>query len=111
MTINSKLKSSSAVALLIGFGSFVAAGAEENDDAAPEATAAEAALSFWDIPLLEKAFIDTAPVDTEDAIVVGELGVDGGNKDMIVKLAQEIADSEHGAIRQPAHCPSGQAPF
>ena len=66
------------------------------DSLAPEATAAEAELSFRDIPYLDKAFIDTAPADRKDALVVGELGVDGGNKAMIVKLAQEIADGKHG---------------
>lgn len=61
-----------------------------------EATDAEAELSFRDIPDLEKAFVDTAPADRKDGIPVGELGIDGGNKDMIVKLAQEIADKKHG---------------
>ena len=50
------------------------------------------ALSFRDIQYLEDAFIDTAPADRKDSLVVGELGVDGGNKAMIVKLAQQIAD-------------------
>ena len=95
MTINSKFKSLLAVALLSSFSSFAAAGTKENNDHAPEATAAEAELSFRDIPYLDKAFIDAAPADRKDGIPVGELGVDGGNKDMIVKLAQEIADSKH----------------
>lgn len=68
------------------------------DYVAPEATAAEAELSFRDLPYLEEAFIDTTPADREDGLVVGELGVDGGNKDMIVKLAQEIADNKHGSF-------------
>lgn len=65
-------------------------------NAAPEATAVEATLSFWDIPILEEAFIDTAPADRKDGILVGELGIDGGNKAMILKLAQDIADSKYG---------------
>jgi len=95
MIINSKFKSLIAVALLSGFSSFAAASAEENKDLAPEATAAEAELSFRDIPYLEKGFIDTAPADRKDGISVGELGVDGGNKAMILQLAQEIADNKH----------------
>ena len=103
MTTNSKFKSVIAVALLSGFLSFAAtAGAAENtkesNSLAPEASADEAKLSFWDIPLLEKAFIDTAPADRKDTISVGKLGIDGGNKDMLVKLAQEIADSKHGGF-------------
>ncbi|GJL90940.1 serine hydrolase domain-containing protein [Hyphococcus sp.] len=53
-------------------------------------------LKIWDVPELEKAFIETAPGDRKGGIVVGELGVDGGNKDMIVQLAEEIADGQHG---------------
>jgi CubicO group peptidase (beta-lactamase class C family) len=70
--------------------------AKENNSLAPEATAAEAELSFRDIPYLEKAFIDTTPTDKKDGIPVGKLGINGGNKDMIFKLAQEIADSMDG---------------
>ncbi len=53
-------------------------------------------LSFWDVPELEVAFVDAQPADRNDAIVVGELGVDGGKKDMIVQLAEEIAEGQHG---------------
>lgn len=55
-------------------------------------------LKVWDVPHLETAFIDTTPADRNDGLIVGELGVNGGNKDMIVKLAQEIADGQHGKI-------------
>jgi len=98
MTIKSKITSYLAIALLSGMSSFAAAGVEDSKNLAPEATAAEAELSFRDIPLLKKAFIDTAPTDRKDGISVGELGVDGGNKAMIVKLAQEIADNKHGGF-------------
>tara|TARA_R110002096_G_scaffold177713_1_gene354471 strand:+ start:244 stop:1428 length:1185 start_codon:yes stop_codon:yes gene_type:complete len=93
MTINSKFKSLLAVAL---FSSLSAVSAKAADAPAPEATTADAAVSFWDFPYLETAFIDLTPADRADNIPVGELGVDGGNKDMIIKLAQEIADREHG---------------
>jgi len=97
MAINLKFKRLLAVALL---SSFAAVSAEENtkgnNSPAPEATVAEAELSFRDIPILENAFIDTAPAARKDGIPVGELGVDAGKKAMIVKLAKEIADSKHG---------------
>lgn len=100
MTISSKFKSLLAVVLLSSFGSFALAAAEENtrgsDNPAPEVTAAEAELSFWDLTTLEKAYIDTAPADRNDTLVVGELGVDGGEIATIVKLAEEIADGKHG---------------
>jgi len=69
---------------------------QQSDSFSPEATAAEATGSFWDIPYLKETFIDARPADRNDGIEVGELGVDGGNKDMIVKLAQKIADSTYG---------------
>lgn len=79
--------------------------AQQSDGLAPEATVAEveatadgSEVPFWDIPILEKAFIDTAPTDRKDGILVGELGIDGGNKAMILKLAQEIADNKHGSF-------------
>jgi len=96
MTINFKFKSLLAVALLSSFSSFTTANIKENNNLAPEASATEAELSFRDVSLLEKAFIDTAPADRNGAIPVGELGVDAGEKDNIVKLAKEIADGKHG---------------
>jgi CubicO group peptidase (beta-lactamase class C family) len=99
MTINLKFKSLIAAALLGCMSSFAAAYAEKSAEQkislAPEATAAEVTLSFRDISDLKEAFIDAAPNDRKDGIHVGELGVDGGNKAMIVKLAQEIADNKH----------------
>ncbi|WP_108869106.1 serine hydrolase domain-containing protein [Aquimarina aquimarini] len=79
--------------LVITISSF----AQQKENHAPKVTTAEAELSFWDIPYLEKAFIDTAPQAREDNILVGKLGVDGGNKAMVLKLAQEIIDTTlHG---------------
>jgi len=100
MAINSTFKTIISVAILSGFGNFAAVSAQENtkenQSRAPEATAAEVARFSRDNPYLKEAFIDTAPADRKDGIPIGELGVDGGNKAMIVKLAQEIADSKHG---------------
>ncbi len=96
MNINLKFKSFIAVVLLSGFSIAIAANTEEKNSLAPEATAAEATLSYRDIPDLKEAFIDAAPTDRKDGILVGELGIDGGNKAIILKLAQEIADHKHG---------------
>ncbi len=65
------------------------------NNAAPEARAGEDTLSFWDIPELKEAYFTATPTAGEDGIPVGQLGVDGGNKEMILKLAQEIADGQH----------------
>jgi len=53
-------------------------------------------LKIWEVPTLEKGLIDTAPADRNDGVQVGELGVDGGDKDIILKLAQEMSDGLHG---------------
>lgn len=63
----------------------------EADGLAPEVTD----LSSEDItfaqeqhlPDLERPFLDIAPEDMADGIDVGELGLDGGNKEMILTLA------------------------
>jgi len=96
MTNNIKLKGLWAAILLCGLGSVVTACAEDNAPPAPEATAAEAEMSFWDMPPLQTAFIDTRPTDRKDGLVIGELGVDGGEKTAIVKLAEEIAEGQYG---------------
>jgi len=96
MTINLTFKSLLAVALLSSFSSFTTASIKENNSLAPEASATEAELSFRDVTLLEKAFIDTKPAARNGAIPVGELGVDAGEKANIVKLAKEIGDGKHG---------------
>ncbi|WP_340680703.1 serine hydrolase [Paraglaciecola sp.] len=95
-----KFKKRFTLILLSGFCSLAIAQNNQNAIAAkyiaPEATAAEAELSFGDIPSLEQAFINIAPADRNDGLVVGQLSDDGRNKDMIVKLAHEIAASKHG---------------
>ncbi len=69
--------------------------AQQRDSRAPEATANELKLSYNEIPNLKKAFIDAIPTDRKDGILIGELGTGGGNKDMIIKLAQEISNNKH----------------
>lgn len=96
MKINLKLKSLIAVALFSGF-SCVAAASTGKNTIAPEVSATDATLAYSEIPYLDKAFIDATPADRKDGIFVGELGIDGGNKNMIVKLAKEIADHKHGS--------------
>jgi len=70
--------------------------AQLNDGPAPEATAVEMAVSFKDISHLKEGFFDVTPIDRKDGILVGELGIDGGNKEMILELAQNIASNHYG---------------
>ena len=90
--LNLKLKSLSIVALL---SSFVCFGNESNKPA-PEILDlyTKNPFNFIEriIPDLENGFVDSTPIDRKDGIPVGELGVDGGDKNMIFKFAQENKD-------------------
>jgi CubicO group peptidase (beta-lactamase class C family) len=95
MTIKIKFKSLIAVALFSVCSGIVSANTDNNTNA-PEASAAERKISIWDMPYLEKAFIDTTPEDRKDDLSVGILGVDGGNENIIIKMAKEIAKNKEG---------------
>ncbi|MBB6523798.1 serine hydrolase [Pseudoteredinibacter isoporae] len=62
----------------------------------PLATAEEAKLPFREIPLLENAYFSASPQDNNDAVPVGQLGVDGGDRERLLKLAREVAEGQHG---------------
>lgn len=96
MTVNLRFKHLFTIALLSGFSNLVVAHTEQTHGSAPKASADEAKLSFRDIPYLDQAYIDTTPADKNDQLIVGQLGVDAGNKDMLVQLAKEIAAKKHG---------------
>ena len=87
-------KDGSSVSKIIANGSQAAWFHSQN--LAPKATAEESTLPYKDIPDLRTAFIDASPIDRKDDVLVGELGIDGGNKKIILKFAQEIADNTHG---------------
>ena len=103
------------VILLISFNSF----AEGSEKLAPESTVEKIKHGYWDdpnvdyvstalpiddkdlinirvMPKLKKGVIVTAPLDRSDGLIVGELGVNGGSKEMVLKLAQEISEGQHG---------------
>ncbi|MCG7535005.1 serine hydrolase [Pseudoalteromonas sp. OOF1S-7] len=61
-----------------------------------EATAAELKGGYRDVAELEHAFIDAAPKQRGDGVEVGILGADGGNKELLLSLAKEIASKTHG---------------
>jgi CubicO group peptidase (beta-lactamase class C family) len=96
MTIEKKLRGLLVAALVSGVGSVSAISADHSNAKAPEATAEQAKGSFWDMPLLEKAYIDTNPADRKDGIKVGRLSVNDGNKNALVKLAKELDDGKDG---------------
>jgi len=69
---------------------------------APEVTDLNAAdVSYAkekEIEYLGKPYISTAPADLKDGIPVGKLGVDGGNRELVLAFAKELAgytDDQH----------------
>lgn len=75
-----------------------AAGLVQDVNSVPEATAEEIELAFSDIPNLGIAYVDTTPAIRKDGLSVGALGVNGGDKDIMVALAQEITEGAYGNI-------------
>ena len=73
--------------------------ADEATGLAPEVTDLNAAdISFTkeaELPDLKHAFLSTTPKDRKDGIGVGELGIDGGDKKMILEYAKEIEAGDH----------------
>ena len=45
-----------------------------------------------ELPYLQHPFINSSPADKKDQLSVGRLGIDGGNKNLILKYAHELAD-------------------
>ena len=95
MTTNLKFKSLIAVALLSVCSGIVSAKTDKNINA-PEVSDAEVKMSFWDMPYLKKAFIDTTPNDRKDGLFVGELNIDSSDKSNIVNMAQDLAENNQG---------------
>lgn len=96
MNINFKFKPLIVIALFINFSSFAESQMNEVNRHTPEATVVEAKLKYTELPLLKEAFISAAPDDRNDNLVVGRLGKDGGNKAMVLQMAQEFANNKHG---------------
>ena len=69
--------------------------AEPNNGLAPEVTSLNTKDNLYvlefKLPDLEKPYISAAPEDKKDGILVGKLGVDGGNRIMIEKYADELS--------------------
>ncbi len=96
MSIDRKLNRLLAIAVISSLSCFSAVIADESPSTAPEATDAEAELSFRDLTPLEKAFIDTAPPARADGLAVGELAVGADKKAAIIQLVKEIGAGQHG---------------
>ncbi|MDP6524641.1 MAG: serine hydrolase domain-containing protein [Kiritimatiellia bacterium] len=91
-----KSKTTSVVLLAaLSFLSLFCLSAETNTGLAPEVTDLNAEdVSYAlerHLPYLETPYITVAPQDKSDGIPVGELGRDGGKKELVVKYAQELA--------------------
>jgi CubicO group peptidase (beta-lactamase class C family) len=69
--------------------------AEGNNGTAPEITSLNAKDISWALearlPDLEKPYISVAPEDKKDGLIVGKLGIDGGDTNAILQYADELA--------------------
>lgn len=92
MFINCRTKLLTALVILISFKGF----SHEAELKAPRASEEEVIMDFWDMPLLEKSYINIAPEKLTDNLKVGKLGIDGGNKAPILTLAKALAENKHG---------------
>lgn len=97
MVTSLQVRSLLVVILLSGASSFAA---EKNEDKykgkAPEVTTTEKSLGFWDLPHILTPYFSSKPESRNDGVTVGDLVTNGGNKDMLMKLANEFADNNHG---------------
>ena len=91
-----KFTSLIAAILFYSLSSYTDASSQKVNHSAPEATTAESKLPFREVRYLDNAFIDSTPANRNDGLILGELGVDGGNKKKINKLAKEMAKGKHG---------------
>ena len=99
------VESVSRAGLLISFVTLAAvltAHAQENNGLAPEvADLSASAVSFAleaKLPDLAQAYLSVAPTEMRDGIPVGVLGQTAGDKEAILKFAQEIDAGQHGEI-------------
>ena len=95
MVISLTLRSLLVVIVLSGANSF-AAKANEDKGKAPEVTTAEKSLGFWELPHIQSPYISSKPENRNDGVTVGDLAANIGNKNMLMKLANEFADNNHG---------------
>ena len=69
--------------------------AEESNGLAPEVPTLNTKDNLYQLeaklPDLEKPYISAAPEDKKDGLVVGKLGIDGGDTNAVLKFAEELA--------------------
>ncbi len=86
---------SKALLVLLACSTFPAFAAEPDNGLAPEVTDLNAEdVSFQlekKLPYLKKPYLSASPQDRQDGIPVGELGPDGGNKDIVMDFAESLA--------------------
>jgi len=94
--MNNKIISQSLLAFVL-LSSVHAFCAEPSNGLAPEVTSLNLKDNLYQLeaklPDLEKPYVSVAPEDKKDGLIVGNLGVDGGNAELIQKYAEELAAS------------------
>jgi len=93
--------------------------AEESNGLAPEVPTLNAKDNLYaleaKLPDLEKPYITGTPEDKKDGLVVGKLGVDGGDANAVMKFAEELAapakDEKEGNTDSLLICYKGKLIF
>jgi len=91
-----KLKDITLAIFLTALGGCSATNGVDNKSASAEASIQEKSQPYWDMFYLEHDFINPNPANRKDALKVGELGVDGGDKALIMQLANNISADNKG---------------
>ena len=91
-----------SLAVLLVLSGACALQAQDSNGLAPEVADLNAAAVSYaleaKLPDLPQAYLSTAPQYLRDGIPVGVLGVNGGDKDAVLKFSREIEAGEHGEI-------------
>ena len=93
--------------------------AEESNGLAPEVPTLNAKDNLYaleaKLPDLDKPYISSAPEDKKDGLVVGKLGIDGGDANAVQKFAEELAatakDEKEGNTDSLLICYKGKLIF
>ncbi|MEI7731878.1 MAG: serine hydrolase [Verrucomicrobiota bacterium] len=94
--MKTKIASRSLLTLIL-LGSILPLPAQPVNGLAPEITSLNLKDNLYaleaKLPDLEKSYLSVAPLDKQDGIPVGKLGVDGGNRALIEQYATELANA------------------
>jgi len=83
--------------LLLTFFMVISVGfSQQKDQSLPLVLPGQDTIPFLEMPILKRPYVTSKPVNRNDGIALGELGIDGGIRDSIYKLVNKIAFDKKG---------------